>query len=242
MTRIMTRRARYVALPMALCALLSAACSSNGTPKVAATTIAKPHPRSASTATTTVLVDTAPPSTSNVAPGTCDAPAQRAVDWRGCDLRGRILKGAMLASADLRDADLTGADLSGADLGSANLHAAHLSFANLEGASATSADLSDADLTGANLTGVKMANAFMLRVDLAGASATNADLSNTILYFGDLHDADMTGANLRGAQIGTYGEPDVANAMLQGVIWSNTTCPVGPGNSDQDGGTCVGNL
>jgi hypothetical protein len=103
-------------------------------------------------------------------------------------------------------------------LAGCNLHGLDLSGAYLPGTNSSGADLSNANLNEANLAGAYLANA-----NLSGANLNRADLTVAIL----------TGANLTGANLN--------RATLDGVAWSNTTCPDGT-NSDNNGGTCIGHL
>jgi hypothetical protein len=73
-------------------------------------------------------------------------------------------------------------------------------------------------LAGTNLNGA----------DLGGANLSGADLTGANLQDANLTDATLTGALAKGAN-------------LNGVVWSNTTCPDGT-NSNTDGGTCSGHL
>jgi alkaline phosphatase/streptomycin-6-phosphatase len=89
---------------------------------------------------------------------------------------------------------------------------------NLSGAQLQNADLANATLTGANLSGAQLQGA-----DLSGANLSGANLNG----------ANLTGAKLTGAT--------TSGSNLNGVVWSNTTCPDGA-NSNAHAGTCVHNL
>ena len=81
---------------------------------------------------------------------------------------------------------------------------------------------SSCHLTGANVSSsADLTEAILYEVDLTGAN-----LSNTFLYSTNLTNANLTGSNLE-------------DAILSGVLWSNTTCPDGS-NSDTNGlNACV---
>ncbi len=64
-------------------------------------------------------------------------------------------------------------------------------------------------------------------VDLTGVDLVGADLQGT-----NLSDANLTNADLQNATV---------LAEINGVTWSNTTCPDGT-NSDNDANTCANNL
>jgi hypothetical protein len=95
---------------------------------------------------------------------------------------------------------------------------ASLAGCNLQGLNLSGAQLAKANLSGANLNGAKLAGANLAGANLAGANFANANL---------------TGASLSGATV------TLANFNL--VTWSGTTCPDGT-TSNNDGGTCAGNL
>lgn len=158
----------------------------------------------------------------------------------GCDLSNADLS-KNLAVAQLQGAKLNDANLSGANLTGANLNDAHLNDADLSGANLTGAYLGGADLSGANLSGASLNNAKGTSADLTDADLTDADLTDADLFHADLNGANLNGANLTRADI-RWGERDGSNltgANLDGVIWSDTTCPDGT-NSGDHGNTCVG--
>ena len=95
-------------------------------------------------------------------------------------------------------------DLSGCDLSNANLRGAPWAEVNLAGANLNNADLRDADLSNANLAGVDL---------------TAADLNRAVLTGANLTGADLTRANLGGAEL--------ADAIVDDVVWVSTTCPSG---------------
>jgi hypothetical protein len=93
-------------------------------------------------------------------------------------------------------------------------------------------------LAGCNLSGLNLSNANLVGGDLQGANLlqanlSGADLSGANLQSDNLMEANLSGANLSGANL--------KGTNLDNVTWGNTTCPDGT-NSDNDGGTCVGNL
>ena len=146
------------------------------------------------------------------------------IDLHECDLSGINLSRAILTNANLNNADLSEANLIVADLNTANLSEAILVRAHLDGANLENATLYRADLTKAVLSGV----------NLTAADLTEAILTGVNLSVANLYGADLTAADLNGAVTNTY-------TSFEKVIWSNTTCPDGT-NSDDNGGTCVGNL
>ena len=101
--------------------------------------------------------------------------------------------------------------------------------------------LEGADLRGGNFRGARWQGARLRGANLAGADLTGADLSPRHGYVGYWHGpgnpysdeetpvpaagdlpptpSDLSGANLKGARL--------TDANLDGVIWSNTTCPNG---------------
>lgn len=138
------------------------------------------------------------------------------VDLQYCHLEDANLNGADLAGANLSNARLTSAMLNDADLNSAVLEHANLTDTSLE-----SADLTDADLT----------SAYLGKADLNGADLTDATLNGANFSDTNLVNANLTGSDLNEANSNTLGN----------IVWGNTTCPDGT-NSDNDGGTCLGNL
>jgi uncharacterized protein YjbI with pentapeptide repeats len=187
-------------------------------------------------------------------------------DLSGADLAGATMPLSALSGANLNDANLTAASMTDAKILDANL-----TDANLTGTVLTDAKLNGTDLAGANMnntylpagnldgissgeiTGTPIVlpyewelldgyligpDANLASADLNGANLNGDDLENTILSDAllsdaNLSDVDLTNADLAGA---TLAGADVTN-----VIWSNTVCPDGT-NSDDDGGTCAGNL
>lgn len=110
-----------------------------------------------------------------------------------------------------------------------NLHSASLSGAYLYQANLAASNLQSADLSGATLT----------QANLSGANLNSANLSGADLTGANLQGANLKGANLTGANLS--GATGMASANLNGVTWSNTTCPDGS-NSTTDGGSCLGHL
>ncbi len=146
-----------------------------------------------------------------------------------CELGpGASCAGADLSEEVLRNAQLAGADLAGADLRRADLTGADLTGANLEGAILRASSLRDANLTGADLQGADLRGANLREVDLTGANLRGANLDGANLRGANLTDADLTDASM-------------VNTGLRDVIWLVTTCPDGS-ISDNNGGTCEGNL
>jgi hypothetical protein len=104
--------------------------------------------------------------------------------------------------------------------------------AALAGCNLHGLDLSNAILAGADLSGgTDLSYANLNMADLNGANLSFANLSGANLNQADLTGANLTGANLTGANL--------TNAKLDGVIWSNTTCPDGTNSSASTPETCV---
>ena len=103
-----------------------------------------------------------------------------------------------------------------------------LKNADLRGCYLPNADLANADATNANMT-----DAYLAGADLSGANLNQARLVRTVLRNADLSGARLSQATLLGA--------DLSGANLTGITWLHTKCPDGT-NSDDNGGTCVGNL
>ncbi len=125
-------------------------------------------------------------------------------------------------------AALTGCDLSGDDLTGLNLNNTKLNFANLSGANISGVSLIFSSLGGTNLNSANLSGAILNFANLVSASLINANLTGAGLKGANLTNANLTGANLTGAN-------------LTDVTWSSTICPDGT-NSDDNGGTCAGNL
>jgi hypothetical protein len=89
------------------------------------------------------------------------------------------------------------------------------------------------NLSGRYLSGASLAGDNLQGANLAGANLSGADLSGANLQSDNLSGANLSGADLSGA--------NVKGTNFNNVIWSNTTCPDGT-NSDNDGGTCLGDL
>jgi uncharacterized protein YjbI with pentapeptide repeats len=172
------------------------------------------------------------------------------------DLANFDLAGDDLYDTNFDYANLTGANMSSEDLIGANLVSADLAKVNLTDTSLLSANLQGASLTGATLSGVESGSidgdpaslpvnwslidgylmgpgANLTSADLDGAAIDNADLAGAALYLATFAGASFADSNLRLA----YLDGD----NLTGVTWTDTICPDGS-NSDNDGGTCAGNI
>jgi hypothetical protein len=107
--------------------------------------------------------------------------------------------------------------------------------ATLAGCNLHGLDLSNAILAGADLSsGTDLSNANLNKANLSGANLSYANLSGANLNQADLTGVNLTGANLTGANLN--------KATVDGVIWSNTTCPDGTSSSASTPETCVGHL
>ena len=91
--------------------------------------------------------------------------------------------------------------------------------------------LGDVSFNGAQLYNVSLSETDLRHVTFSSTNLTGSNLSKS-----DLSGVDLTSATLTGA---TLHDADVNNAIVDGVVWSNTTCPAGI-NSDLIGGTCCG--
>jgi uncharacterized protein YjbI with pentapeptide repeats len=161
----------------------------------------------------------------------------------GADLSGASLPGVNLSGADLQGANLQGTNLQGDNLSGATLSGANLQGANLQGANLKGDNLSDATLQGANLKGDNLQGAQLSNTNFHAAQLSGANLSATELQNADLSDADLAGSNMQGANLtsATLAGANASGTNLKKVVWSATTCPDGT-TSDNDGGTCTGNL
>jgi len=152
--------------------------------------------------------------------------------------------------------NLTGWNLSNLNLSNSEFVGANLTNANLDGDNLAGSDVQDAIFTGVSWTAVEsggitgtpaalpahwtISDGYLIGPDdglvsanLAGANLTGADLAGADLYLGSLAGANLTDADFQGASL------DLVD--LTGAIWSDTSCPDGS-NSDNDGGTCAGNI
>jgi hypothetical protein len=131
--------------------------------------------------------------------------------------------GQQLAQPAFIGQDLTCADFSGANVSQGNFSEADAAFAVFDGATLTQPIFRNTDLTGASLLETDLDQAVF-----EGSLAMNADFSDALidqpLFFG----ANLLGAEMRSATF-----------ILPGFV--NTICPDST-NSDDNGGTCLGNL
>lgn len=123
-------------------------------------------------------------------------------------------------------------DLSNYDLRLRNFKNVDFSEANVQ-----SARFGQCDLSGANFSGVLAGNSTQFNnSNLTGANFANANLSQVNT---DFDGANLTNVNFTGANL--IGVINMSTAIINGIIWSNTTCPDGT-NSNGNGVTCVGHL
>jgi len=139
--------------------------------------------------------------------------------------------GVDLQYCHLQDANLNSADLAGANLDYARLVSATLNDANLDGATLEHADLTGTFVEGANLSDADLTSAYLGSANFDGASLTDATLNGANFTFTNLENANLTGSDMNEAN----------STTLQNISWGNTTCPDGT-NSNNDDGTCLGNL
>ena len=156
----------------------------------------------------------------------------------GANLQGANLSGANFSGTNLLDANLKGANLKGANLSGANVSGATVQGANLQGITATGADFSGSNLQGDNLQGDQLNN-----TNFHAAQISGANLSATELQDADLSDANLSGSNMQSANLtsATLAGANASGTNFKKVVWSATTCPDGT-TSDNNGGTCTGNL
>jgi uncharacterized protein YjbI with pentapeptide repeats len=167
-------------------------------------------------------------------------------DMSAADATGLVFTRGLVAQLIADDATLAGARLRiieapGSSFKRANLRMASFSSggpSRLLGASFLDADLFRANLSGADcrtmglIAGCDFTRAKLRETNLqglqCGAGQTALACNFTL--------ADLTGANLTGATL--------ASAVLDRVIWSNTTCPDGTNSdlADGDESTCLSNL
>lgn len=135
--------------------------------------------------------------------------------------------GSSFKRADLRQADFSPTSAGGGGPGrpiGVSFAEANLSLANLFGTECRVLDLRPGcDFTRAILRGTNLRG---LRCHPQSPNAT------ACVFTG----ADLTGADLTGAEL--------LSVAMDGVIWSNTTCPDGTNSDDADGdgSTCLANL
>jgi len=166
-------------------------------------------------------------------------------DISRADATGLVFTRSLVAQLIADDATLAYAQLPineapGSSFKRANLRMA--SFFNNGSGRLTSASFLEADLFRANLsfaecrvgatTGCDFTRAKLHETNLRGLSCSAQGPTPTC----DFTQADLTGANLTGANL--------VSAVLDRVIWSNTTCPDGTNSdlADGDGSTCLSNL
>ncbi len=164
-------------------------------------------------------------------------------DLSGADLSGANLQGLNLSGANLQGANLQGASLQGDNLSGANLSGAKLIDANLQGANLKGDNLSGANASGAALQGANLQGDQVNNTNLHAAQISGANLSATELQNADLSDADLSGSNMQSANLtsATLAGANARGTNFKKVVWSATTCPDGT-TSDNDGGTCTGDL
>jgi uncharacterized protein YjbI with pentapeptide repeats len=184
----------------------------------------------------------------------------------GCELSGIDLSGDSVLYGNFTGADLTGADVDGADLSFAILTGADLSGAELSGANLngiTSGGITGtpaalptgwaldngyligpgSTITGADLGGTDLTSTDLNYDTLTGDSFAGDDLAGVLFNYATLTNDDFTGANLSGANLSFANliGVDFTDTDLSGAIFNDTTCPDGT-NSNNDGGTCIGDL
>ena len=99
-------------------------------------------------------------------------------------------------------------------------------------------NLSNVKLSGGYFVGANLKGANLSNGNFSGANFSDANLSGANLNDGNFSNANFTGAELSGANL---GNSNLKGAMLNNVVWSNTTCPDNT-NSTKDGGSCLGHL
>ena len=157
---------------------------------------------------------------------------------QGANLQGANLKGDNLSGTTLQGANLKGDNLQGANLSGDNVSGASLQGANLQGITATGANFSGSDLQGDNLQGAQLNNSNFHAAQISGANLSATELQNANLSNANLSGSNMQGANLTAASL---DGASVSGTSFKKVVWSATTCPDGT-TSDNDGGTCTGNI
>lgn len=125
----------------------------------------------------------------------------------------------------IRNAALTNVTFNGASMGCGDV-----------AIQTTCAGIFDGTTFGTAAGGVTFDEAQLYNVSLANTDLTKATFTGTNLTGVDFSAADLTGINLSNA---TLANANLGGAAVDGVIWSNTTCPAGI-NSDAIGGTCCG--
>lgn len=136
------------------------------------------------------------------------------------------LRGANLTGKNYSGADLSGQNISGSNLSNGTFNNVNFSSANLSGSNGSLGSYISSNFTSANLTGGNFS-----RANFTGSNFTNAILTGANVSNANFTNVNLTGANLKGASF--HG------TTITGATWSNTICPNGT-NSNNDGGTCVG--
>ncbi len=172
----------------------------------------------------------------------------------GINLTKTTLSGVRFGGATLTGANFTEATLTGL-LGARNADFTGVSDADLvsavwTGANLTTLDFSNRDLrninwgafadqprvnlAGAVLNNTRLDDAWLLNADLGGAVLTNSDLSGVQAAGANFFNANLNGVDFTNADL---SNADLRGAQVQGVTWTNCTCP--DGELAPDSG-CVG--
>jgi Fibronectin type III domain/Pentapeptide repeats (9 copies)/Pentapeptide repeats (8 copies) len=147
---------------------------------------------------------------------------------------GDLTAGADLEYCDFHDASFNGLDLAGADFWGAKLGGSTFTNTDLAGAlfggnTQAQSDLTEVDFSNDNMTGANLDETYLYNNGFWDTNLTDASFDGATVLVDSFTDVNLTGADLENAN------------LLQFLEFSDSICPDGT-SSDNDGGTCVGDL